>query len=127
MRARPPGGERFGAAAPSSRGARSARRRSRLRPYGLLVQTTCRQRLLDGNFDPEARAGRQRVEADPPAVGLDDAARDGKSEPGAGDALSGRAAAIEGLEDLFAVLRRDPRPLVVDPDSCRPGRLGGPD
>src|SRR5439155_8697297 len=81
----------------------------RLRPHGLLVQSMRRQRLLHGNLDPEARPGRQGVEADPPAVRLDDAARDRQAEPGAGDALRWRAAAVEWLEDLFAVLRRDAR------------------
>src|SRR5581483_4674020 len=105
----------------------AARRpRMRLRRSGGLVLRFLPV-VAEREVDPEPRAPVDRVEPDPPVVCLDDAPRYGEAEPRPRNAGGRGVAAVERLEDLLAMLRRDPRALVVDPDARGALRPDGPD
>src|SRR5262249_8670526 len=71
-------------------------------------------RPAPGQVDGEARAGAERaLDADRPAVRLDDAPHDPEAQAKPAE-VPDRDGALEALEDALLILGRDPDPVVAD-------------
>ncbi len=84
-------------------------------------------RRADGQRDGERRPGALlRLDADRPAVPLDDVPGDREAEPGAAAARPGTVDLVEALEDPAAIPTGDPDPVVDDRDLHAPVGLADP-